>query len=138
MLGIELVEVAIADLSELAGRAREAVKRVDALWMPADATIAAPEPFQFLLELSLETRRPLFAFSDALVRSGALAAVVPDYAEAGALAAEAVRRIQAGERAGDIPTATVRRARLVLNGATARALGRDVPLAVQRSGEVVP
>lgn len=137
-LGVELVEVPIADLSELAGRAREAVKHADALWMPADPTIAAAEPFKFLLDLSLETQKPLFAFSDALVRAGALAAVIPDYAAAGDRAAEAVRRIQAGERAGDIPPAIMRRIRLVVNRTTARALGRDVPLAVRRDAEVVP
>ncbi|HKQ56742.1 MAG TPA: ABC transporter substrate binding protein [Candidatus Eisenbacteria bacterium] len=137
-LGIQLVEVAIADLSELAGRAREAARRADALWMPADPMIAAPEPFRFLLDLSLETRKPLFTFSDALVRAGALAAVVPDYQAAGAQAAESVRRIQAGERAGDIPASTVRRTRLVVNGSTARALGRDLPVAARRGAEVLP
>ena len=137
-VGLELIEVALKDLSELADRAREAAGHADALWMPADPTIAASEPFQFLLKLSLDRRLPLFAFSDALVRAGALAAVIPDYAVAGAQAAEAVRRIQAGERAGDIPPAVVRRSRLVLNGATVRALGREVPLAVRRDGEVLP
>jgi putative ABC transport system substrate-binding protein len=137
-LGLVLVEVAIADLSELAPRARDAARRADALWMPADPMTAAPEPFRFLLELSLGTRKPLFAFSDALVRAGALAAVVPDYRAAGAQAAEAVRRIQAGERAGDIPVATARRTRLVMNGSTARALGRDLPVAARRGGEVLP
>lgn len=136
--GLELVEVPLADLSELAGRAREAVPRADALWLPADPTVAASEPFRFLLKLSLEQRKPLFVFSDALVRAGALAAVTPDYLAAGVQAAGAVRRIQSGERAGDIPVASVRRARLVLNEATARALGRELPLAVRRAGKVVP
>jgi putative ABC transport system substrate-binding protein len=136
--GFELIEVPLANLSELAGRAREAVAHADALWMPADPTVAASEPFRFLLKLSLEQRKPLFVFSDALVKAGALAAVVPDYGAAGAQAAEAVRRIQAGERAGDIPVAAARRTRLVVNEATARALGRELPLAVRRDGQVLP
>jgi len=136
--GLELVEVPLGDLSELAGRARDVVSRVDALWLPADPMVAAPEPFRFLLKLSLEQRKPLFAFSDALVRAGALAAVVPDYARAGALAATAVRRIQSGERAGDIPASSVQRTRLVINGATAKALGRELTLAARRDGEVLP
>lgn len=135
--GLELVEVPVHDLSQLAARAREVAPRVDALWMPADATVAVSEAFQFLLKLSLERRKPLFVFSDALVRAGAMAAITPDYAAAGAQAADAVRRIQAGERAGDIPVAGVRRTRLVMNEATARALGRDVPVAVRRDGGVL-
>lgn len=135
--GLELVEVPVNDLSQLATRAREVAPRVDALWMPADATVAVNEAFQFLLRLSLERRKPLFVFSDALVRAGAMAATTPDYAAAGAQAAEAVRRIQSGERAGDIPVAGVRRTRLVVNETTARALGRDLPVAVQRDSEVL-
>jgi ABC-type uncharacterized transport system substrate-binding protein len=137
-VGLELVEVALDDLSELADRAREAVTHADALWMPADPTVAASEPFQFLLKLSLDRRKPLFVFSDALVKAGALAAVTPDFVVAGAQAAEAVRRIQAGEHPGDITITAVRRTRLVFNGATARALGREVPLAVQRDSEILP
>lgn len=136
--GLELMEVDLGSLSELGARAREAAARADALWMPADATVAATEPFQFLLKLSLDQRKPLLAFSDALVRAGALVAVVPDYAAAGAQAAEVVRRIQSGERTGDIPITPVRRTRLVLNEATARALGRELPIAARREGQVLP
>lgn len=137
-LGIELVGVPIGDLREFAPAAQRAADQADVLWMPADPTVAAPEPFQFLLELSIRSSKPLFVFSDALVRKGALAAVAPDYAFAGAQAAAAVRRIQAGERPGDIPVAAAGRTRLVINQATAKALGRDLSPSLRRVAEVVP
>jgi ABC-type uncharacterized transport system substrate-binding protein len=96
------------------------------LWIPADPTVATPEAFRFLLELSLELRKPLLAFSESLVRSGALVAVAPDYAWMGTQAAEVVRRIRSGERAGDIGVVPLKRTHVVLNLATARALGRDL------------
>jgi putative tryptophan/tyrosine transport system substrate-binding protein len=135
--GIELVDVPIDDLSQLATRAREVAPRVDAFWMPADPAVAAGEAFQFLLRLSLDQRKPLFVFSDALVRAGAVAALAPDYAAAGAQAAEAVRRIQAGERAGDIPVRAVRRTHVVVNEATARALGLELSRELRRDVEVL-
>ncbi|MBI1796306.1 MAG: hypothetical protein HYR74_04550 [Candidatus Eisenbacteria bacterium] len=135
--GFDLVEVPLADLSQLASRAREIAPRVDALWLPADPTVAASEAFQFLLRLSLDQRKPLFVFSDALVRAGAMAAIAPDYGVAGEQAAGAVRRIEAGERAGDIPVVAVRRTHVVVNEATARAVGLAVPTAVLRDGEVL-
>jgi putative ABC transport system substrate-binding protein len=125
--GIELVEAPVADLGELAHTARDLAPRVDALWMPADPVLATPEAFHFLLELSLHARRPLFVFSDALVRAGAYAGLAPDFGRAGERAAQVVQRIRAGERAGDIPVAREKEARLVINQATARAIGRDVP-----------
>jgi ABC-type uncharacterized transport system substrate-binding protein len=103
------------------------VVEADVLWMPADPTVAVPEVFRYLLELSLERRRPLLVFSEALVRAGALGAVSPDYGWVGGLAAESVRRIQSGERPADIPLVPLRRTRLMVNAATARALGRPAP-----------
>ncbi|MBI5710584.1 MAG: hypothetical protein HZC42_09825 [Candidatus Eisenbacteria bacterium] len=135
--GITLIGVPIASLPELPKAARGVVTQVDALWMPADPTVATPEAFHFLLDLSLEHRKPLLVFSESLVRAGALLAVSPDYGWMGASAAEAVRRIQSGDRAGDIAVAPLRRTRVILNQATARALGRDVPPEALHSAEVV-
>lgn len=137
-LGIELVRVPIADLREFAAAAQRAAGQADVLWMPADAAVAAPESFKFLLELSIRHSKPLFAFSDALVRKGALAAVMPDYTFIGTQAAAAVRRIQAGERPGDIPVAAVGRTRLVVNRVTAKAMGHDVSPSLRRVAEVIP
>lgn len=136
--GIHLVEAPVANPGELAHTARELATRVDAFWMPADPVLATPEAFHFLLELSLRTRRPLFVFSDALVRAGAYAGLEPDFERAGERAAQAVQRIRSGERAGDIPVAREKEARLVINQATARAIGRDVPKGLAGPVEVLP
>jgi putative ABC transport system substrate-binding protein len=136
--GIELVEAPVGDLGELAHTARELAGRVDAFWMPADPVLATPEAVHFLLELSLHARRPLFVFSDALVRAGAYAGLEPDFERAGERAAPLVQRIRAGERAGNIPVAREKEARLVINQATARAIGRDVPRGLPGRVEVLP
>jgi putative ABC transport system substrate-binding protein len=137
-IGIVLIEAPIPDLAALPGRARELVERVDALWLLADPTVATPEGFRFLLDLSLAHRKPLLVFAEPLVRAGAFAALCPDYGWIGERAAEAVRRIQAGERAGDIPVASLKRTRLVVNLATARAIGRTVPSDAVEAAAVVP
>ena len=136
--GVTLVEARVEDAGSLAARAREVVESVDALWMPADPVAATPEGFRFLLDLSLRHGKPLLAFAESLVRAGALVAMCPDYTWIGSRAAEAVRRIQAGERAGDIPVASLKRTRMVLNLATARALKREIPSAVVADALVVP
>lgn len=135
--GLTLVEARVSSLSELQKVARDLVTRADALWIPADPTVATPEAFRFLLELSLEQRKPLLAFSESLVRAGALVAVAPDYAWMGAQAAEVVRRIRSGERAGDIDVVPLKRTHVVLNSATARALGRALPPAPAAGIEVL-
>lgn len=136
--GITLIEAPVTDLSELQQVARDLAGRVDALWLPADPTVATPEAFRALLELSLAQRKPLLVFSESLVRSGALVAASPDYAWMGAQVAGIVGRIQNGERAGDIGVLPLRRTRVVLNSATARALGCVVPSAADGEIKVLP
>ena len=137
-MGVTLVEAPVADLSNLKKVARDLAAQVDALWFPADPTVATPEAFRTLLDLSLERHKPLLVFSESLVRSGALVAASPDYAWMGAQAAGVVRRIQNGERAGDIGVLPLRRTRVVVNPATARALGCVVPSAAGSAIEVLP
>ena len=135
--GLRLVEAPIGSLERLGDAARAAERGADALWMPPDATLRTPEAFRFLLDLSLASRKPLLVFSDALVHAGALVSSAPDYAQMGARAAEAVHRIQGGDRAGDIPVTRVRPVRIVVNEATAKALGRTLPAELERTAEVI-
>jgi putative tryptophan/tyrosine transport system substrate-binding protein len=136
--GLTLVEAPIADLSDLQRVARDLAGRVDALWLPADPTVATPEVFRALLDLSLAQRKPLLVFSESLVRSGALVAVSLDYSWMGAQAAGIVRRIRSGERAGDIGVLPLRLTHVVVNPATARALGCVVPASTDGGIEVLP
>ena len=136
--GITLVEAPVAGLSDLQRVARDLAGKVDALWLPADPTVATPEVFRALLDLSLAQRKPLLVFSESLVRSGALVAVSLDYSWMGAQAAGIVRRIRSGERAGDIGVVPLRLTRVVVNPATARALGCVVPASTDGGIEVLP
>lgn len=134
---LTLVSRRIAGLSDLPGEARDLVAHVDALWMPADPMLATTEAFRFLLDLSLAQRKPLLVFSEALVRAGAFLAVTPDYDWVGARVAEAVQRIQTGDRPGDVPVTPLRHTRVVMNPSTARALGREAPGLPVESAETV-
>jgi putative ABC transport system substrate-binding protein len=136
--GLEFVEAPIANASELPQVARRLAARVQALWIPADPLVATPQGFQFLLALSLESRLPILAFTDALVKKGALVAVTPDYVEAGGLAAQQVHRIRVGERPTDLPALAVTRMHTVVNLATARSLGTAGNVSALRGLEFVP
>ena len=135
--GLTLVEAPIRSLEQLGEAARKAEPAADALWMPPDATLATPEAFRFLLDLSLASRKPMLAFSDVLVHAGALVSCAPDYGVMGARVADAVRRIQAGERAGDIPVTRLRPVRVVVNQSTAQALGLTLSTELESTAEVI-
>jgi ABC-type uncharacterized transport system substrate-binding protein len=135
---LTLVEIPIGQLSELPAATHDLAARVDVLWLPPDPTIATAEGFRTILRWSLTERRPLMVFSESLVRAGALFAVSPDYAWVGGRAAELVRRIQTGERAGDINVLPLERTRLIVNPATARTLGLHMPSDAFGAVEVAP
>ncbi len=136
-LGLEVRAARTPGSGTLGARIREAAISSDALWMPADPAVATPEAFQFIVAEALQNRRPLLVFSPALVRGGAFVAAAPDLAWVGSKLADAVRRIKAGERAGDVANLPIRRVRAVANLATARALGRALPAGALTDAELV-
>jgi len=136
-LELKLEVAAVTDLDQLGPRVRELAARTDALWLPADSTVATPEVFQLELSQALAHRLPLLVFAPPLVHAGGLAAAAPDLDWVGSRLADAVRHVLAGGRAGDIPPTCVRRVRIVANLATARAIGRELPGAVLGNAEIV-
>lgn len=136
-LGLQLEVARVESVDQLGSELRGLLAGVDALWMPADPDIATPEAFRFAMSEALKRRLPFFTFAPGLVRAGALAAAAPDLDWVAGKLVQAVRRVQSGERAGDVPSTEVKRVRLVTNLATARALGREIPAGVLRDAELV-
>ena len=90
-------------------------KDVDAIWLQADRAIVNPRVFQRLVE---ETRRRhigLIVESEAMVRAGALFAVVPKHEGVGTQAAKAVSRILNGTSPREIGVESPTLANVVVN-----------------------
>jgi putative ABC transport system substrate-binding protein len=136
-VGVILEVARVGSIDQLGPRVRALLDHVDALWMPADADVATPEAFRFAMAEALKHRLPFFTFAPALVRAGAYAAATPDLDWVAGRIVEAVRRVQSGERAGDVPSTEVKRVKLVANLSTARALGRELPATLLRDAELV-
>ncbi len=122
-VGIRIVDCPVPREADVSTYALRCINSVDALWLPPDPALAQPEPFRFLVQLCVETRKPLLAFSESLVRGGALLAIAPDYYAVGVQAADMARRVLNGDAAEDIPIVPARKTRLVFNESTGRAIG---------------
>jgi putative ABC transport system substrate-binding protein len=97
---------------------------VDALWLPPDPVLLAPETRRSLLAETLAAGRAVYAHSSDLVAEGALASHGPDLASIGQQAAALVDRLAAGER--DIPLRAPR-AELLVNLRAAERLAVEIP-----------
>jgi len=136
-LGLELNVATVDGLDQLGPRVRDLASHSDAIWLAPDPDVATPEVFRLELAQSLAHRVPLLSFAPPLVSAGALVAAAPDLDWLGAHLAEMTRRIIAGERPGSIPAGPIRRVRPMVNLATARAIGREVPGAALGNAEVI-
>ncbi|MFN3689466.1 MAG: ABC transporter substrate-binding protein [Fimbriimonadales bacterium] len=126
-LQLTLVEAHAQEPKQLGEALASLTDKVDALWLIPDPVCAAPEPSQQVIEFAQKHRLPLLAFSESLVRRGALLGAGVDLSEQGALAAEQTIQILNGEPPEALPLLTPRRALTYYNLKTARALGVEIP-----------
>lgn len=92
-LGVDLVIGKINSRKAVPNVVRKIINKIDAFWLIPDATIISVEAFEFLHLITLEKRMPLIAFSEGLVKNGALASLAADYYNMGIQAADLAKRI---------------------------------------------
>lgn len=98
-------------------------RRVDVLWALPDSSVFTPLTTGPIQLQALQRRIPVLGLSTSHARTGALAALTPDYTDVGRQTTELVRRVIAGGGARAIPVARPRKVGVVLNARTARRLG---------------
>jgi putative ABC transport system substrate-binding protein len=96
--------------------------QIDALWLVPDTTVVNPGSIDLLLLSAMESRIPVFCFSDKYAEKGALFSLDVDALEAGRQAGEMANRILAGESVQQIGKADVRGGILTINRTVAKKL----------------
>ncbi|MGI5860800.1 MAG: ABC transporter substrate-binding protein [Myxococcales bacterium] len=110
--------------------------KAKALWLLSDPTLLTQDTLRLMLEASMSHRLPLLTFSDEFVRMGALMALAPDYEGAGIEAARLALEIVGGKKPAEVSPARPRW-NLIVNLATAKALGLTVPADVLKTAIAV-
>ncbi|MHB8417042.1 MAG: ABC transporter substrate-binding protein [Myxococcales bacterium] len=135
-LGLTLIAEEVQHSDQVPDALARLAGKVDAFWLPPDATVVTKETFRLALELSLARKLPLMVFNSQFVKAGALMALSPDYAASGEDAARVIRQVLAGKKPGDIPVSATR-GTLVVNVGTAKNLGLDIPQAILAAAQQV-
>lgn len=102
-LGVTLTVLPVREAREVPMRLTELRGRVDALWLPPDLTVAAPNAVASLVLFPEEHRVPVVAFARIYLERGAPLAVEADLSGMAEQAVRMVRRILAGESPANIP-----------------------------------
>ena len=122
LLGVSIQPFDVAEYEEVAPAfASIAAWRADGVIVSQNSLFALIR--EELAHAALGSRLAMIAFSDTFVSAGALASYGHSLREAFLAAGALVKRVLAGERAGDIPVVQPTKFELVVNARTANALG---------------
>jgi ABC-type uncharacterized transport system substrate-binding protein len=101
---------------------------IDALWIPPDETVLAPEVVEHMLLLSYSKKLPVIGLSERQAQLGAtLSLQFGSSEDIGKQAAELANSILDGRPPSELPYTTVRELNVTLNLKAAQKLGLDVP-----------
>jgi putative ABC transport system substrate-binding protein len=124
-LGIEGAPLRIGRADEIAPALAALEGQADALYVVTNALVGANRTR--IITLALEARLPTMFGTRDLVQAGGLMSYGPSFTEMFRRAAEFVDKILRGTKPGDIAVEQPTKFELVINLATARALGLTVP-----------
>jgi putative ABC transport system substrate-binding protein len=111
---------------------------IDALWIPPDETILAPEVIQHILLLSYAKKLPVIGLSERQAQLGAILSLQFGSSEdIGRQAAELANSILDGRAASELPYTTVRQVNVTVNLRAAQKLGLVVPQSVVAAANTV-
>ncbi|WP_225768304.1 ABC transporter substrate-binding protein [Inquilinus sp. Marseille-Q2685] len=126
--GVGIIDAAATKTADVRAAAQSLVGKVDAIYVPTDNTVATA--VESVVGVGLENRIPVFAAETESVARGAVAAIGFDYFQLGRETGAMVVRVLRGEKPGDMPVVNARGSDLVVNLASAAAMGVTVPPAL--------
>jgi putative ABC transport system substrate-binding protein len=135
-LGIELVSREISSPEEISSALKGIISEIDALWLVPDTTVVTREIFTYILRTTVEHQRPIFAFSEGLVRSGALMSLSPGHLETGKEAGKQIRMILEGKKPEQIPM-VYPPGRMYVNSNVAETLRIRIPKVIRQKAEKI-
>lgn len=138
--GIEIVESASPTTNEVILAARRLVDKVDAIYLPNDATIAAA--LEAIVKVGQDTGTPVFAGETSAVGRGAAGSVGLDYHSVGEAAGQMVADVLDGKDPGNIDVVVAYglndKLETVVNKGSAEKMGMTIPQAVlDRADKVI-
>lgn len=138
-LGIEVVEAAAPTTNEVIPAANKLIGQVDAIYVPNDTTVVAA--LETVVKIGKETKTPVFTGETRGVGRGAVASLGLNYTQVGMLAGHMVAEVLNGKKPGDID-AVIAYEKIpdnvvVVNKASAEAMGVTIPESVLAGAKVV-
>lgn len=119
--GLSYVEAVVANSGEVQQAAQSLVGRVDAIFVPNDSVVQTALPV--VAEIAKDAQLPVYGSSAVMVASGAFATISISDTQIGAITADMSDAYLKGTAMAGIPAVVVSDFTMVINRATAEAIG---------------
>ncbi len=126
--GFSVAEASVPKSSDAQPAVRSLVGKVDAVYIPLDNTVVSA--LESVITVGRQAKLPVFTADTDSVARGAAASIGFDYLQVGKQTGAIVARILKGEKPADIPVSFAQGTDLVVNPASASAMGVTIPDAV--------
>lgn len=133
--GIEVVESAVTNTSEVQQAAQFLAGKADAVFSPIDNTVASSMPI--IVETFNAAKIPFYVAADSMVADGGLATYGINYVILGQETGKMAARVLNGEETATMPVMTMTDMDVYVNTETAAQLGIEIPETVMEKAIVL-
>lgn len=127
ILKIKLIAKSVSDQRDTPAALDALLPEVNALVLPADATVVSKAFLQYLVKRAFDKKLPVLTYSESFVRLGLLAALVPSYADNGRIAGRIAKRVLEGIPPSELQASAVMKGGLVVNKVAGEKMGLTIP-----------
>lgn len=136
-LGIEVSVARIPDSEDLPALLRQVSGAAEAIWLPPDPLLVTPENLMILRDFSWANAIPFYGSTKGMTREGAAASFGVSFSDMGETAADASRRLLAGENLPELIFPG--RMELTLNASAAKKCGlKFAPEVLKKANYLFP
>ena len=122
-LGFNLIKSEVTSEKEVIPVLENIIKKIEALWIIPDSTVITKNTLEAISKIALDHHLPTFCTSEAIVKTGALISISPDYTYTGLQAAQIAQILLKNPGITSMGIKNPEKLRLTLNTQTAESVG---------------
>lgn len=122
-IGFNLIKSEVTSEKEVIPVLEDIIKKIEALWIIPDSTVITKNTLESISRIALDHHLPTFCTSEAIVKTGALISISPDYTYTGLQAAQIAQILLNNPGTTSMGIKNPEKLRLTLNTQTAESVG---------------
>lgn len=122
-IGFNLIKSEVTSEKEVIPVLEDIIKKIEALWIIPDSTVITKNTLEAISRIALDHHLPTFCTSEAIVKTGALISISPDYTYTGLQAAQIAQILLNSPGTTSMGIKNPEKLRLTLNTQTAESVG---------------